>query len=138
MSIQKFILEKLNWTILPSGDGLGHSTNYYLETVFRRYPDRERDPSRISRILSLKPERAYTGHSEFDSYLVFLFKNCPYAVLESPWTGNAVYLLDRSQWARLSKYSKTDLLTSEHHDIRRIIHDPSGAWFRQLRKVLFS
>ena len=126
----------INWKLLPEGQPLASAINSYIAAAIRNHPTKTYEESRITKILSLKPNKAYIGQSEFDGYIVFLFNYSPYAVLECPWFGNALYLLNKDNWASLSKFTKSTLLHHQSKHARRIIHDPDGNWFRRLKRQI--
>jgi hypothetical protein len=128
--------EQVKWQLLPEGEPLNQSINRYLIAAKRRYPHKIYEDSRITQIISLKPNKAYIGKSEFDGYIVFLFNYSPYAVLECPWFGNALYLLKKDNWASLSKFTKSTLLHHQSRHTQRIIHDPDGNWIRRLKRQI--
>lgn len=103
----------------------------YLKNEQRRHPSVEFDASRVRRILTLDPSKAYCGKDEFDGYLVFLFDRVPFAVLTCPRVGNALYLL-KDNWETLAKLPKSQLLAEHPSRVRRIIHGTSGEWFDKL------
>jgi hypothetical protein len=129
------VFEQVAWQILPPGDSISVSVNRYLTAVRARHPTRRFDSSRITRVTSLKPTKAYVSQGEFDGYVVFLFDRSPQAVLECPWVGNALYLLS-GNWTELSKLPKSTLLDNHHRQVRRIIHDEGGSWFDELVRLL--
>jgi hypothetical protein len=129
------VFDRVVWQILPPGDSISASVNRYLTAVRARHPSRRFDSSRITRVTSLKPSKAYVGQGEFDGYVVFLFDRSPQAVLECPWVGNALYLLS-GNWTELSKLPKSTLLDNHHRQVRRIIHDECGSWFEELTRLL--
>lgn len=130
------IFEQLPWKLLPSGEPMTDVINRYTQSITKKYPSRAHDSKRITKILSLKPDKAYIGHEEFDGYIVFIFDQYTCAVLECPWLGNALYLLDKNHWGELSKLSKSVLLNSNHVQVRRLIHDSNGFWFTRLKYAL--
>lgn len=127
--------EKLQWRLLPGGKIDYPMVTRHLQTIRNQFPKRSFDDGRIKKVIGLKPSRAYLGSDEFDGYLVFLFEGCRYAVLECPWFGNALYLLE-GDWNALSKLSKSELLSRHGSHARRIIHDENGSWFHQLRREI--
>jgi hypothetical protein len=129
------VFDKVAWQILPPGESISISVNRYLTAVRARHPSRRFDSSRITRVTSLRPSKAYVGQGEFDGYVVFLFDRSPQAVLECPWVGNALYLLS-GNWTELSKLPKSTLLDNHHRQVRRIIHDEGGSWFDELTRLL--
>jgi len=130
------VYEELNWKLLPKGEQLTQSINDYLHAAKGRYPVKKLDSKRITEILTLNPLKAYIGNNEFDEYIVFIFNNSPYAVLECPWLGNAIYLLKKDKWPNLSKLPKSALLNNQSKHARRIIHDPEGNWLNTLKLAL--
>ncbi len=129
------IFESLRWKILPAGPVQTDLINRHLNASQKRFPKRQFDDTRIKKVLTLKPSQAYVGTDEFDGYMVFLFQGCRFAVLECPWFGNALYMLN-GDWNALSKLSKSDLLSQHRSHARRIIHDDDGTWFHQLKREI--
>ena len=126
---------KLSWKLLPGGKFDHVNITKHLQVMRAQYPQRTYDDSRINKVMGLNPSQAYLGCDEFDGYIVFLFKDCRHAVLECPWTGNALYLLE-GDWIALSKMSKSELLNQHYKHARRIIHDDSGNWFLKLKNLI--
>ncbi len=126
---------KLSWRILPGGKLDYVNITQHLQAMRAQYPQRTYDDSRINKVMGLNPSQAYLGSDEFDGYIVFLFKDCQHAVLECPWSGNALYILE-GDWITLSKMPKSELLNQHYKHARRIIHDDSGNWFLKLKNLI--
>ncbi len=126
---------KVPWQMLPHGEPIATTVDRYLRTTHARDPRRKFDSTRIKRVITLSPDKAYVGRDEFDGYVVFLFSNSRYAVLECPWVGNALYLLE-GNWLELSRLPKTTLLSQHRRHASRIIHDDRGNWFNDLKRIL--
>jgi hypothetical protein len=125
-------IERVNWKLLPKGEGLGDAFRNHLEGVRRQTRGKQYDPGSLDKNWTLRPERIFVGQDEFDGYYVFVFEKYPVAVLECPWVGNALYLISKDRWVALSRLSKSSLLDSDCRDVERLIHGPSGDWFDRL------
>lgn len=88
----------------------------------------ELDMTRIREVVDLKPTQIAKGIREFDGYLAFVFDDINLTVLESGYTGQAMYLLDRA-WQSLSTRTRSELLEAGWP---RIVH--RGDWAQRLRK----
>ncbi len=128
-------VQELNWVILPGGESIWPRVSRCVEAIKRRHPTKQVDESRLEKIITLKPDSVYQGKHEFDGYFVFLFRSASRAVLECPWVGNAIYVID-GDWRKLSCLTKSDLLHNHGHEVRRIIHRDETNWFTQLQKSL--
>lgn len=87
----------------------------------------------MRRAFSLRPEAWYVGIGEFDGYVVFTFPRTNKALLERPVYGNAVYVLG-SDWRRLSRLSKRELLADGALGVTKIVH--MGDWFARVVEAL--
>jgi hypothetical protein len=126
------VFESLRWKVLPPGEVQTDTINRHFQSAKKRFPKKPFDDTRLKKVITLKPSKAYVGTDEFDGYIVFLFPGCHFAVLECPWFGNALYMLC-GDWNALSKLSKSDLLGRHSTHARRIIHDENGNWFKRLK-----
>ena len=88
---------------------------------------------RIDKALSLRPEQYYVGTDEFEGYIILTFPHTSRALLECPVFGNAIYIIT-SDWKRLSRMTKQELLAHRSHEVTRIIH--KGDWFGRVKREL--
>lgn len=88
-------------------------------------------PERLAHLFALEPIRVFEGemHRNYREYFVFLYGDGGPAVLESPFHGNASYVLYRN-WFTLCQNSKGELL--RHRDVTRIIHYDIPGWRREI------
>ncbi|MBK1835064.1 hypothetical protein [Roseibacillus ishigakijimensis] len=128
------LYSQVPWELLPSGEGFYRRLHQYFQGEREKLRSRRYLPERLQFMESLSPVKAYLGKDEFNDYVAYFFKGSTYAVLESPWSGNAIYFLPASEWVRLSKYCRTDLLESPQAQVTRLIHGRSGKWKQQVRK----
>ena len=119
------VTETVPWVILASGKAIFERVNLWFEELCKRHSDRRWEKSRLDYLLRLGPIRVIKGQKDFDGYLVFIFEQVPFAVLECPTVGNAIYLL-KGDWMGLSKLSKGELL--DRRQAERIVHDPADRW----------
>jgi hypothetical protein len=127
--------KKLNWRLLPTGGAIVKDVLGHINAQKTNFPSRKCDESRIQLIEQLKPTECYVGIDEFDGYYVFLFGDNHDAVLESPWVGNALYLL-RGNWRELSKMPKSMLLADKQDHVERLIHRSGGKWYSELKRKI--
>ncbi|MDC0275411.1 hypothetical protein OAL00_00590 [Verrucomicrobiales bacterium] len=128
-------VQDLNWVMLPGGESIWSRISRSTQAIQRRYPAKQLDASRLEKIAALCPDEVYQGKHEFDGYFVFLFHRVSRAVLECPWVGNAIYVI-HGDWRKLSRLTKSDLLSRHQHEVRRIIHRESGNWYSDLKRSL--
>ena len=97
---------------------------------FRKYLDNY-CPERLEFVNEFDFETTQVGYSAFGEYYLYLFAE--YCVLESPFYGNAMYILHRDNWRELIIKTKTKLLKDDLV-VTRIIH--SKNW-KQKATVVF-
>ncbi len=115
--------DRLPWRVLPPGElSVGNVLRHY-EGLQRRNPHVVYDRERIAKAFSLNPDRCYVGSDEFDGYIVFAFSRTEKVLLECPVFGNAIYVI-HSDWRRLSRTTKQDLLTRRSREGRTSARDP--------------
>ena len=119
------VFETVPWVILAPGKEIFETVNIWFDDLRKRKPNRPWLKSRLDYLVRLGPIRVFKGQKDFDGYLVFIFEQMPFAVLECPKVGNAIYLL-KGDWKWLSKLSKRELKDTPQAE--RIIHDPAGRW----------
>jgi hypothetical protein len=113
----------LPFVILPAGtSGRRIAQDRYVEV--QKTSDQRVDLSREEFIESLNPLRRYQGASAWNKYMAYEFERSR-VVLESPLTGNAVFLLEGNWMAMISK-SKSELLADYPHCTDRFTH--TGPW----------
>lgn len=125
--------KRLPWKVLPSGKSSADSVQRYYEGLQRRNPDIKFDKERLLKALSLRPSSYYVGIGEFEKYIVLTFDHTPKALLECPEFGNAIYII-HSDWQRLSRMTKRDLMSYRQHQATKIVH--KGDWFRRVKREL--
>ncbi len=124
---------RLPWRVLPPGElSVGNVLRHY-EGLQRRNPHVVYDKERIAKAFSLRPDRCYVGSDEFEGYIVFAFSHTEKVLLECPVFGNAIYVI-HSDWRRLSKTTKQDLLSRRSREVTRIFH--RGDWFSRVKRAL--
>nr|MDP9475793.1 hypothetical protein [Actinomycetota bacterium] len=124
---------RLPWRVLPPGElSVGNVLRHY-EGLQRRSPRVVYDKERIAKAFSLRPDRCYVGSGEFEGYIVFAFSHTERVLLECPKFGNAIYVI-HSDWRRLSRTTKQDLLLRRSREVTRIVH--KGNWFGRVKRAL--
>jgi hypothetical protein len=122
----------LPWIILPPGEHPFPALIEHFKSLAKKYNE-EFDEERLNRIYSLKPTARHKGLGKFDRYIICLFKESRKAVLESPFYGNAIYIVE-GDWESLSRLTKKELLEDYPREVIRVIH--SGDWFSRLKELL--
>jgi hypothetical protein len=125
----------LPWHLLPPGEVSEDAVLKHYEGLARRDPQTRYEPERIKRAFSLGPDACYVGTDQFSGYVVFTFPHTGTALLECPIYGHAIYVLD-SDWRRLSRLSKRELLADQTRGVRKIVH--RGGWFASVQRALGS
>jgi hypothetical protein len=126
-------VNNLPWRLLPPGEVSEDTVLKHYEGLARRIPHTRYEPERIRRAFSLEPNACYVGTDEFYGYVVFTFPHTEKALLECPVYGHAIYILD-SNWRRLSRLSKQELLADRTRGVRKIVH--RGNWFARVQNAL--
>ncbi len=123
---------RLNWKLLPRGEwNVSKLISFYKAG---NWPGREVDESRLKSICeSLKPVHCYIGQSEFQGYVVFTFDRTQKVVLECPFYGNAIYVID-GDWETLCQKPKGELLAKHSKSVSKIVHNET--WLRRLKQFL--
>lgn len=125
--------KQLSWKVLPPGESSADSVLRYYERLQRYNPDIKFDKERLSKALLLRPNNYYVGTGEFEKYIVLTFKHTSKALFECPEFGNAIYII-HSDWQRLSRLSKRDLMTYKQHQATKIVHRED--WFARVKREL--
>ena len=100
-------LIRVEWELLPAGEW-GNVLQYLASLT--HYSNHERDDRRIKLLHDLRPDLMFVGKASFEGYVGFVFDRAKAAVLESPYMGNALYMLDSREWRALSKMTKGELV----------------------------
>ena len=93
------------------------------------------DLERLKFAYGLSPHSIYIGLDKFDGYLAFVFAGTKKVLLECPMEGNAAYIFSES-WEKLSRLSKTELLSQHSQVVRRVVHRESTNWKREITRLL--
>jgi hypothetical protein len=128
-------VRRIYWELLkPSGDSWSDILRHY--EYLQRVSNCRYDLERLKKIHNERPDMIYIGLAAFEGYVVFVFSTVELAVLDCPQVGNAIYLMESSDWMWLSHLSKTELLSVHEQQVRRIVHGQQ--WLQQLRTVLWN
>jgi hypothetical protein len=100
---------KLSWKILPPGAHPFQAIIAHFNNLKLKYKKTTFDQQRLQEIYNLKPDIIYVGTDAFEGYVVFYFQQKKLAIFETPFTNNAIYIIE-GDWERLSRYSKIELL----------------------------
>ena len=125
---------RLNWQILPPGEYPWEVIEERLEDVVRDAPPGDRPVLwyRIGALERFHPTFHGVGRAGFRGYIVFGFPERGLFVLESPYWGNATYVLEKD-WATISQMTKAEILHEQLH-LARLIH--RKGWEHELGVVL--
>lgn len=133
LSSEHVPMQRLPWRVLPPGENSVETVIHHYKRLQAHRPDAPYDLDRLEKILSLKPSGYYVGDGEFEKYIVLNFKHTPKALLECPLFGNAIYVI-RSDWQKLSRLSKRELLAHSSRSAVKIVH--RGKWFQRVKREL--
>lgn len=125
--------KRLGWRVLPPGGLSADAVRRHYDTLQRWNPDVRYERERITKALSLRPDQYYVGIDEFEGYMVLTFARTPRVLMECPIFGNAIYVI-KSDWKRLSRMSKRELLAHRSDQVTKIVH--KGDWFRRVKLEL--
>jgi len=126
---------RLNWDVLPKGATCWPSLMNSLTPIIntRVKPGiRKIVTDRLLKLNNLNPDFVAIGNGGFYGYVIFGFKDKNRYVLESVYSGNAIYVLGKD-WESISQLSKSEILRSGFQ-VARIVH-AEGYW-NQLRKYV--
>lgn len=126
---------RLPWRLLPPGElSVGTILEHYARLEWLN-PHIRYERERITKAFSLRPDQCYLGKDELDfkGYHVFTFAHTSKALLECPMFGNAIYIIG-SDWKRLSRMPKRELLANHSHEVTKIVH--KGDWFQRVKREL--
>ena len=124
-------VQDILWEVLPPGEHPFSRISEYLQAISRNHTEVIFDLEKIRQVLDLRPSRIFTGKKSFRGYIVFFFDENNTAVLESPLTNNAIYIV-RENWQDLSRLSKAELLRRYGNIVTRVVH--SGDWVSRLKR----
>jgi len=131
-TLKEFLRETtVNWEILPPGE---RESNLAIITSGRKVSESERREigNRYDFLVSLGPKEIITGTSGFHRYFGGKFDD-NLVVFENVSYGNAIYIM-YEDWEKLSKRSRTELLSDPEASYDRIIHNQN--WQRRLLRKL--
>jgi len=124
---------RVSWRLLPSGELSVQAIRQHYKGLQQQNPHIKYETERITKALSLRPDRYYVGEDEFEGYIVLTFAHTPKALMECPVFGNAIYIIN-SDWKSLSKMTKQELLARGSMKVTRIVH--KGDWFSRVKTEL--
>ena len=130
---RRMVTRMVNWEILPPGYWPVDESS--VANFFAGKSSQTLIPSRLFEAKALDPIDVVIGKNEFNEYWCFRFKNNNKVLLESPYEGNAAYIL-RGDWETLSKKTKWELLNIYSDFCERIIHGLSGNWKHEIKSSL--
>lgn len=124
---------KVPWKFLPPGFWPVDESS--VANLFAGKSEKQMITERLISAVNLSPFEIVRGESEFNEYLCFRFRNNNKVLLESPYEGNAAYVL-RGDWEMLSRKTKYELLNIYSEFCERIIHGQSGNWKYEIKRSL--
>lgn len=126
--------KKVFWKILPHDRNRLQAIIRYFDEIFHFSTTNNLvERQRLYDVYELGADEIYVGDNEFEGYVVFVFLSHDMAVLESPYYGNATYII-WGPWRQLSRLDKSTLLSQYNRKVVRIIHKEH--WLSNL-KALF-
>lgn len=124
---------RLPWRPLPPGELTREGVRAHYRRLASEHPELRYEPERIEKALSLGPSQWWEGLDDFGGYVVFEYPGTGRVLVECAVYGNAIYVLG-SDWKRLSKLSKRELLTDHTLGVTKIVH--RGDWFARVKAAL--
>lgn len=126
-------LRRLNWTILPQGKMPWSSLKKAVEKIIEETPKGNRSylEHRLEYINKHGPDFTAVGEAGFHGYIIMGFTDKNLYILESPFYGNATYILE-NEWEELSKKTKAEIINNDLCKYR-LIH--KEGWDSELEKV---
>jgi hypothetical protein len=118
-------LKLLNWLILRSGSMTKKELQEAIEATISPKQKKTILPitrRRLAHIREHNPEEIAIGIAGYKGYVVHNFSQLKISVLESENPDNATYVFNLSDWEKLSKLTKTEIISNKLA-LRRIIHD---------------
>lgn len=127
-------IKRLNWTVLPQGKMPWSSLKNEVKKIIEETPKGNRSylEHRLELINKHNPDFTAIGKAGFYGYIVMGFTNKNLYVLESPFYGNATYILENN-WEELSQKTKAEII-SENLCKHRLIH--KDGWDVEIDKLL--
>ncbi len=125
---------RLNWTILPQGQMPWSSLKKEVEKIIEETPKGNRSylEHRLELINKHHPDFTAVGNAGFHGYIIMGFTNKNLFVLESPFYGNATYILENN-WEELSQKTKAEIINANLCKDRLIHKD---GWDLEINKLL--
>jgi len=120
--------EKEVWEAIERKSRQSHAHSYSFNG---RWLDRDR----FRQIELLNPVAHYVGDKSWLGYVVFEFAGTSNVVLESPFEGNAVYILPAS-WRSIIRLNKAEIRNEYEYLRPRVFH--TGNWLRRVSNALRS
>lgn len=132
-------IKKLSWKLLPKGQWATEQIiQIFKNCNFKgsKWQNVEFDETRLRKIQNhLKPSVCYVGEDEFKGYVVFCFDWTEKVVLECPFFGNAIYVIN-GEWQEITRLSKWEARHKYSKQVTRIVH--AETWLNRLRLELES
>ncbi|TDM12177.1 hypothetical protein [Macrococcus bovicus] len=129
--IEKVSIERVNWEILPAGDGIWNQVRNNLEKTSSK-SEVKLIKKRLEWLQSKKPTSIKEGLGGYTGYLVFEFKNKDIYIIDSVIYGKATYIFE-DEWENVSKLTKKEILDNNLAK-DRIIHNNS--WENKVSKYI--
>lgn len=127
-------VRRLNWTILPQGRMPWSLLKKAVEKIIEETPKGNRSylEHRLELINRYKPDFTAVGNAGFHGYIIMGFTDKNLFVLESPFYGNATYILENN-WEELSQKTKAEIINANLCKYRLIHKD---GWDLEISKLL--
>lgn len=125
---------RLNWTILPTGQMPWSTLRKAIEKIIEETPKGNQSylEHRLELINEYKPDFTAVGNAGFHGYIIMGFTSKNLFVLESPFYGNATYILENN-WAELSQKTKAEIINANLYK-HRLVH--KEGWDVEIKRLL--
>lgn len=127
-------VRNLNWRLLPPGEYPWERLRSEIEKAIGKAGEGAQRVimDRQETLRALKPNHLYIGEGGYADYIAYVFEPQGLVVLESIRRDNAIYVFG-SNWREVSRLSKAEVLSANHHRAR-IVH--TDGWKDRLRQLL--
>lgn len=132
----KMTINHLPWKILSAGEKISENIVKHFKKLLtkKRWQNKKFDEQRILKVESyLNPACCYIGEQKFEGYVVYCFNWTNKVILESPFYGNAVYVI-KGDWIQITQVSKWTARNKYSNQVTVIRH--SSSWLDNLRRTL--
>lgn len=124
-------IQRVNWEVLKPG-----KIDDYVRNISGRVKNTDNVVKSHERLINALIKNynptEYIGCQGFQGYVVFVYDDRDFVVLENIIYGNATYILSKANWEEISQMSKQDVLQKKLYE-KKIIHNSS--WLFEINRL---